>query len=139
MNTNTPISPIAAACNQVTVAIDALAAAINDKVAELAQMRAEMSRLKEKPLEGLLQLIADVCEVTPDEVIGDSRAVKFVIPRQVFCYVANKHYDIHPVRIGEIINKDRSTVIYSIGAVSNLLEVGDPQTTRIIDQILNLK
>lgn len=97
-------------------------------------MKTEMTPNYER-LENLLQEVASACGVTPADLKGNSRENKYTIPRQVFCYAANRYFGEHVTRIAAIINKNRTTVIHSVSVIEGLLDVNDAETLRIINQI----
>ena len=63
-----------------------------------------------------------------------TRNREIIIPRQLFCYFANKRTNCTLIEIGNRISKDHSTVISSINRINNMLQTKDQLYTSYINQ-----
>jgi chromosomal replication initiation ATPase DnaA len=83
----------------------------------------------------LVHLLIDICKVTRipiDGVLKKNRLTEFVIARQLYCYYA-KGMGFGLAEIGRIINRDHSTVLYSINKVNELQKVKDKKMMNYIN------
>lgn len=89
-------------------------------------------------LESLLYTVASACSVTPADVRGFCRSLNYIVPRQVFCYVACRHVGARVGAVAKAVNKTHSTVIYSVRAIEGLLEIKDARTMELINKIITI-
>ena len=83
----------------------------------------------------LVNLLIDICKVTGisvDGVLKKNRSGEFVIARQLYCYYA-RLMGFGLAEIGMIINRDHSTVLYSINKVNELIQVKDKKMMNYIN------
>jgi chromosomal replication initiation ATPase DnaA len=83
----------------------------------------------------LVHLLINICKVTGipiDGVLKKNRLTEFVIARQLYCYYA-KGMGFGLAEIGRIINRDHSTVHYSINKVNELQKVKDKKMMNYIN------
>ena len=74
--------------------------------------------------EELLMRCCEVFDVPFDEVKSKKREKSMVFARQAFCYLAKKEkYTLG--NIGKLINRDHSTVLYSIKQVECYIQSND--------------
>ncbi len=73
------------------------------------------------PKRKILLASCDVWGVDPESVVSKSRKGYYVYARQMYCFFANKEgYSVR--EIGKYINRDRTTIIYSIDRHNDDLE-----------------
>jgi len=74
----------------------------------------------------LIQLFSDICTITgysEEDIKSSSRNRCLVDTRAAFAYIANERFKtLMDKHIGEVINKDRTTVIAAIRQVKNVRE-----------------
>lgn len=76
--------------------------------------------ISKPPVERLFAVMEQVLGVTREQLCEQNRHGDLGIYRQVFCYVAVKHIGIHPVRVAELVNRKRATVINAVRSVNDL-------------------
>lgn len=89
---------------------------------------------------GLLSILTRCCVsygVTLEEVRSRTRRESVVFARQAYCYKAFWDTCQSTNNIGELINRDHSTVSHSIKTVKNYLEVDYRRFTDIYNMLLN--
>jgi len=62
----------------------------------------------------ILNIICNHYDVSQDLIVSSNRQNHMVIARQMYCYFAKKYSDKSYRFIGELINRDHCTVIFSI-------------------------
>jgi hypothetical protein len=87
-------------------------------------------------LNSILIAISKASKYTIEQLKSDYRGRHVVIARQVYCYKAfkNKPFDIAYAEIGSMINKDHSTVMYSIKCIKKFLSIKDPETLNLLSK-----
>jgi chromosomal replication initiation ATPase DnaA len=110
---------------------------IQELTAEIDQKTAELNSLylRGKPLDALMKTVSAALGVSVEDIKHGSRKRKNTIARQVFAYVANKYLKIHVSEVAEYLHKNRTTVIYYVDVISDLLSVNDEETTKTINKI----
>ncbi len=73
----------------------------------------------------LAGIITDVCEVSWEQVTGSSRKGVLVIARHLYCYFAKEVQKKKYIQIGQILERDHTTVMHSVNHVKNMVEVSD--------------
>ncbi len=66
----------------------------------------------------ILDLVAEQFKVSQDELKSKSRKKNVSFPRQIIMYLARKYTDYPLAEIGKVVNRDHSTVVYSIRTIS---------------------
>ena len=100
----------------------------------IAKYEKEITRLKHlltKPIQkekidlNLITILEAVCsstDVIPHDILAQNRKRPISTARQLFCYIANVHYNFTLTSIAKFLNKDHSTVIHSIHTYQNFLD-----------------
>ncbi|MGQ0740183.1 MAG: helix-turn-helix domain-containing protein [Bacteroidota bacterium] len=91
----------------------------------------------------LTRIICEVCEVSWQHILSDSRKSHYVIARQIYCYLAYTIQKKSLALIGKILGRDHSTVIAARDKVITMKDVGDElymipllEIERRIDEIM---
>ena len=77
-----------------------------------------------KDLTKLVIIIDEVCQfydVRFEQLAQASRERKYVEPRHTICYYAKKYTGLSLAPIGEILNRDHTSVLYGQKAIDNLI------------------
>lgn len=74
-------------------------------------------------LEKILQAVLNHYGVTKEEIISNSKNVVFVEARKMFCFISTEFSNAKYEEIGNIINRDHSTVTYSVNKIRVYKEV----------------
>jgi len=74
------------------------------------------------PYDLIFKAIRKEMKVNKEEIISKKRDRKLVEARQMFCLLARKHTIESSVDIGNAINRDHATVLYSISTMDNLIK-----------------
>jgi chromosomal replication initiation ATPase DnaA len=92
-----------------------------------------------KDVDEFVERIANVRGYTTEDLKSKSRKREIVIVRQMVCYLTRKHFASRFLsfqRIGERVNRDHSSVIYSYREIENMLENKDKHVTDLFNEIL---
>ena len=107
---------------------------------EINELMKELNpeQTKEKLDKGISDIVSKVeiaTGVTFSEMITKSRKEKHVLARQFAMYKVRTEYRYFlPLsKVGEIFNRDHSTVLYSCKVMSNYIEVEYPEVMRILE------
>ena len=69
--------------------------------------------------EDILEIISEECGVTAAEAMKKSRKSEFVKVRHIYCAILKKYYGFSYPKIGEIMDKDHTTIINSVDKFRN--------------------
>jgi len=81
--------------------------------------------------------ICNVANVDKEQVKSRSRKHEIVIVRQIFCYLARELTKDTDKEIGNVIERDHSSVVYSCKMVKNAFETRYCQMTQLYDKLKN--
>ncbi len=88
---------------------------------------ADEVRIKINP-EDLINKVAKYYSLGKRQLLGSSRAVPVVRPRQILMYLLRKQVDLPYQEVGRIVGRDHSTVMTAVEKITNLLSTnGDIQ------------
>lgn len=73
-------------------------------------------------LQSILDYSLQQTGCTIKDLHAENQSRKCSEARQIYCYLAKKHTKYSLDKIGELINRSHSNVIYSINTITNLLE-----------------
>ncbi|HLO48543.1 MAG TPA: chromosomal replication initiator protein DnaA [Kamptonema sp.] len=94
----------------------------------------QTERLEASP-EVILTAVAEVFEVSAEELKGNSRRREISLARQVGMYLMRQHTDLSLPKIGEVFGgKDHTTVIYSCDKIGQLRNT-DPNLSQTLRQL----
>jgi chromosomal replication initiator protein len=84
----------------------------------------------------VLQAVADVFGLTPDQLLGRSRSRDVALPRQVAMYLMREEVNASLPQIGEVLGgRDHTTVMYACEKVAGMIESDD----RLRRQVLRIR
>lgn len=93
---------------------------------------------KNKELLEILQKVCDASGIMPHDILSKTKKREVVIVRQLFCYLTMTYYNYTLVQIGRFLNRDHSTVIYSVNAYTDYLQMKYKNETAIYEDAKNL-
>jgi chromosomal replication initiation ATPase DnaA len=76
----------------------------------------------EMALEGIFQACCDYYLAAPGDVRTEIRSREFVLPRQMYCYLAKIRTGKSLKQIGTVIKRDPTTVLYSYKMIETRLK-----------------
>ena len=91
---------------------------------------------KEELAHSLISKVENEFNITLEEMRDKTRYRGIVVPRQILCYVLKKRAGLTLSRIGLKVDRDHTTVIYSINQVTNFLSF-DKWYQEKIERIMN--
>lgn len=84
----------------------------------------------------VLQAVAEVFGLSPDELLGRSRSRDIALPRQVAMYLMREEVNASLPQIGEVLGgRDHTTVMYACEKVADMIERDD----RLRRQVLQIR
>jgi chromosomal replication initiation ATPase DnaA len=93
---------------------------------------------KNKELTEILQKVCDASGIMPHDIISKNRKRKIVIVRQLFCYITVKYFNYKLKNVGNFLIRDHSTVIHSVNAYTDYLQMRYKNETAIYEDAKNL-
>lgn len=93
---------------------------------------------KNKELLEILQKVCDASGIMPHDILSKTRKREVVIARQLFCYLTMTYYNYTLVQVGRFLNRDHSTVIHSVNAYTDYLQMKYKNETAIYEDAKNL-
>jgi len=84
--------------------------------------------------EFIIKKVADFYDITPDEVIGKGKTKNVANARQMSIFLIRKLTSLTLEQIGEVMNRDHSTVLHSIRKVEESLQ-NDPKLLDTVHDI----
>ena len=93
--------------------------------------------MRQDTLKSLLQAVCDHRQVPLDKVMAGTRKQECVRVRQEYCYIASIHKTYFTLNeIAEVIGKDHSTAVHSIGKVKGFSSV-NPNYANELNELIN--
>ena len=86
-------------------------------------------------IERIIKKVAEANGFTVDQLRSSSRRSGIIDVRQVAAYLAFMQIANEPraaIRVGEAVNRERTTVLWSINRVAERIDIGDPITLAIL-------
>ena len=86
-------------------------------------------------IEKIIQEVAEANGLTVEQLRSSSRKSGIIDVRQVAAYLAFMKIANEPraaIRVGEAVNRERTTVLWSINRVAERIDIGDPITIKIL-------
>lgn len=93
---------------------------------------------KNKELLEILQKVCDASGIMPHDILSKTRKREVVIARQLFCYLTMTYYNFTLVQVGRFLSRDHSTVIHSVNAYTDYLQMKYKNETAIYEDAKNL-
>ena len=87
-------------------------------------------------LDKILEDVCDYYDVKMEYVKSKDRFQNLVDARQVYCYLCRNYTVASLSEIGNLINRDHSTVVWSVNKINDFIDV-DKSTSRDIEFIVN--
>jgi chromosomal replication initiator protein len=81
---------------------------------------ADYEKIKINP-EDLINKIAKYYSLGKRQLLGDSRALPVVRPRQILMYLLRKQVGLPLQEVGRVVGRDHSTVMSAVEKITNLL------------------
>jgi chromosomal replication initiation ATPase DnaA len=81
-------------------------------------------------------LICNHFDVTMDDIRSISREREVINPRFCYSWIAKKYLLMSNAEVGEILNRDRTTIISQISAMENLVFTKDNIVTQHLNPLL---
>ena len=91
--------------------------AMQDILSDLIEKEGELALTPEK----VIQATAEAYGIKRDDLVGRSQNREFVVPRQIAMYLMRKHLKLPFMKVGDIFEKNHSTVMSSIRQVEKLI------------------
>lgn len=85
--------------------------------------------------EKIIQAASDHYGIHPDDILGKAQSRDCTLPRQISMYLCRKHLKIPFTKIGEIFDRDHSTVISSVRSVQESYEAREIEFSSAITEI----
>ena len=112
------------------VTIGAAKSALSDLVEE--EMRSAITPEK------IIQVVAQHHGITPDDILGSSKAREYVVPRQQAMWLCRGQLKLAYTAIGRLFGRDHSTVMSAIRQVKKQMEDPSSETSSSINQLSKL-
>lgn len=83
----------------------------------------------------VVQAVAEQYGIKPEDILSKAQSRDCVLPRQIAMYMLRMELKLPYMRIGEIFDKDHSTVMSSVKVILKGLEAGDREMTDAVNAI----
>lgn len=74
----------------------------------------------------IIKKLAEYFEIDTSKFSAPGRKSAEVFPRQMLCYFLFKYTRLRKVRIAELVNRDYSTIMYTLKAIQNRIDTEQP-------------
>jgi chromosomal replication initiator protein len=86
------------------------------------------------PTTAILNSVSSYFSLKPEQLKTPSRSKQFLLPRQISMYLLRESTHMTFSKIADVFpGKDKTTVIYSVEKVKNLVK-NDPEINRIVEE-----
>jgi len=85
-----------------------------------------------------LMQVHQLTGVTLEEIVSRSRVERIALARHLAAYWMKVHHKLHPSDIGDLIQRNRTTVIYSEMYIRDQIMIKDEYTMRMLDKLKKL-
>jgi chromosomal replication initiation ATPase DnaA len=86
----------------------------------------------------IIQQVCTTCKVTWSQVVNKGREREYVTPRHLICWLITHYCGLTPDKIAQFIHRDRTTVLYAIENVNNMLDTNNPMYVHPLVEIEKL-
>lgn len=86
-------------------------------------------------LEHILRMCCNVAKVERELVVGGSRLREVVLARQLYFWFARRLTNRRLTEIGAMVNMTHSNVVHHLKTAKNLLQIKDPEFTKLHNRI----
>lgn len=101
------------------------------------QKTGNLKRLANMNFERLIAAVSTVCKVSKNQILGENRERRICEARRILAYLSTKMLDTSQTRVSELMDLDRSSVLYMVKRVEKDLANCDNITTDLIMDSLN--
>jgi hypothetical protein len=84
-----------------------------------------VTRSRTTPAQRIIAVVADVCGVTPYAMRGKCKRAPLAVARGVAARLLVDRLGMHPAKIGELLERDRSTVIHALQRIDEAIAASD--------------
>ena len=81
-------------------------------------MNTEKIDLEKYSFKSLLKAVSEYSELMPEQLLGTGRLKEFIMPRHILCYLACTYTGYTLPKIGELMGRDHTTIIYAHRKIS---------------------
>jgi|11_taG_2_1085331.scaffolds.fasta_scaffold52246_2 chromosomal replication initiation ATPase DnaA len=81
----------------------------------------------------IIEITARVCGTTPRDILGRRKMGKVATARQISFWFARRGRTY--MAMAKMFNRHHATGIHAVKTVNNRLSVGDPETTRVVEEV----
>lgn len=85
----------------------------------------------------IIQIIAEYYDIRKEDILGKSQTKECALPRQLAMHFCREKLKMPFMRIGDLFNRDHSTVMASVKHIQKSLEVENPDVSGAWHTILN--
>lgn len=83
----------------------------------------------------ILSRVAQYYKIEVEDIIGKSQSREYVLPRQVAMYLCREHLKLPFMKIGQIFNRDHSTVMSSVKQIQKNILQNDSNYSKVISAL----
>ena len=83
----------------------------------------------------VLKVVADYYKVSEEDIKGQSRLMRIVEARRMFCYLGRMFTNKSLNMIGMVINRNHATVLHQFQNILGYIDIKDKQTLTEIDEL----
>lgn len=91
-----------------------------------------------QPHELFLNNFLELFKLNTTELFSAKKTISIREHRQVLQYILMTNFHLQYSKVGEITNRDRTTILHSCTTVKNLLDISDGNISRIYNKALSL-
>jgi len=97
----------------------------------------EEERQSEVTPEKINFVVAEEYGVSPEDLTGDSQKKDYVLARQIGMYLCRDKLNLSFKKVGDLYNRDHSTVMSSVKRIQEEIQSGNPQIVTSLSSIKN--
>ena len=121
--------------NREIVALTDLKRSLNKEVRELKIQNKKILFDDLFTLDYILSVVSEVTGISEKNIKSKKRDRDFVFARHIYLYIAERHTTSTHAKIANLVNLIHSSVHTTLLKIEGFLEIEDPQTTSIINEI----
>ena len=84
--------------------------------------------------ESVVRAACETYDVTRDEVLSDSRKVRYAEPRMIVAYILRERHGLAMTEIGRLLKRDHSTIYHAYAVIERRMAV-DASYREVVDWI----
>jgi len=97
--------------------------------------RLKISR-KKLSKESILAAVCKDFEMDLEEITARGRAAQYLEPRHITCYLLREYARMHFKEIGDLFNRDHTTIIHAVRAVKDRMDT-EPDYKARVQRLIN--